>query len=87
MKTKVFTLAVLLRLLLAKWLQIHDCCITESNSSQNQASTVGALPPLRSWNPNCSVWKGHDFSEKCLHCTPSILEPIGRQLLPEATGI
>ena len=60
MKTKVFTLAALLCCASAMYAQESGYKFTTVASQKatpvkNQAST-GALPPLRSWNPNCSVW-------------------------------
>lgn len=74
MKTKVFTLAALLCCASAMYAQESGYKFTTVASQKatpvkNQASTgtcCGALPPLRSWNPNCSVWaKGNMIFLKC----------------------
>lgn len=74
MKTKVFTLAALLCCASAMYAQESGYKFTTVASQENNSKSkirplpelAGALPPLRSWNPNCSVWaKGNMIFLKC----------------------
>lgn len=73
MKTKVFTLAALLCCASAMYAQESGYKFTTVASQKATPVKIrplpelaGALPPLRSWNPNCSVWaKGNMIFLKC----------------------
>lgn len=73
MKTKVFTLAALLCCASAMYAQevvTNSRLLHHRKQLQSKIRPLpelaGALPPLRSWNPNCSVWaKGNMIFLKC----------------------